>query len=82
MSILLLECQARDNLFYRRVLRLNQLRDSAQATGKCLAVSNARSGSLISFPRCCILLTAVARFRARTDESCAQVNKWMKLENT
>jgi hypothetical protein len=82
MSFLLVECQGRENLFDRRVPRLNQLRDSAQATGQFLAVSNARSVSLISFPRCCILPTAVAGFRARTDETTAQVNKWIKLENT
>jgi hypothetical protein len=80
--MLLLECQPRDNLFYRRVPRLNQLRDSAQATGKFLAVSKARSASLISFPRCCRLPKAVAGFRARTHETCAQINKWIKLENT
>ncbi|MEG4496766.1 hypothetical protein QUB05_18890 [Microcoleus sp. F10-C6] len=41
MSIVLLEYQALDYLFYMRIPPLNKLRDSAQAAGNFLAVANA-----------------------------------------
>ncbi|MEG4939608.1 hypothetical protein QUA80_05190 [Microcoleus sp. F4-D5] len=41
MSIVLLEYQALDNLFYMKIPPLNKLRDSAQATGSFLVVANA-----------------------------------------
>ncbi|MEG4391155.1 hypothetical protein QUB30_01660 [Microcoleus sp. BROC3] len=41
MSVVLLEYQALDNLFYMRLPPLNKLRESARATGNFLAVANA-----------------------------------------
>jgi len=60
MSIVVLEYHYLDYLFYSRIPGLNQLRDSAQATGNFRAVSNASKYGTTTILKICQLI--VMRF--------------------